>query len=91
MPPTTTLSVRISVETRERLERLAEATRRSKSFLAAEAIDGYVTRELEIVEGILDGMEDARAGRLVPHEEAMARLERTIAAARMKKQRRKKR
>jgi predicted transcriptional regulator len=34
----TTLSVRIDVDTKKRLEALAKRARRSKSFLAAEAI-----------------------------------------------------
>ena len=81
MAETTTLSVRISPETRDRLERLAKGTRRSKSFLAGQAIEGYLDRELEILEGIERGLEDMRAGRVIPHEEAMDRLEETIAAA----------
>ena len=81
MAQTTTLSVRISPETRDRLERLAKGTRRSKSFLAGQAIEGYLDRELEILEGIERGLEDMRAGRVIPHEEAMDRLEETIAAA----------
>jgi predicted transcriptional regulator len=44
-----TLSIRVSPETREGLEKLALSTRRSKSFLAAEAIDGYLARELQIM------------------------------------------
>jgi len=80
-----TLSIRVSPETREGLEKLALSTRRSKSFLAAEAIDGYLARELEIMEGIERGQEDMRAGRLIPHEEAMARIDATIAAATKKR------
>ncbi len=55
-----------------KLDRLAQGTQRSNSFLAARAIEAYVDRELEIVEGILRGIEDVKAGRVVPHEEAMA-------------------
>jgi len=80
-----TLSIRVSPEIRERLEKLAVSTRRSKSFLAAEAIEAYVARELEIMEGIERGLEDMRAGRVIPHEEAMARIDATIAAAAKKR------
>jgi predicted transcriptional regulator len=38
----TTMTVRLEDEIKERLEVLAEATQRSKSFLAAEAIRVYV-------------------------------------------------
>jgi len=73
-----TLTVRISPETKSRLETLARRTRRTKSFLAGEAIAGYVERESKIIEGILQGLEDMEAGRVVPHDEAMARLRQSI-------------
>ena len=38
----TTMTIRLEVEVRDRLDQLAEATRRSKSFLAAEAIRAFV-------------------------------------------------
>jgi RHH-type transcriptional regulator, rel operon repressor / antitoxin RelB len=38
----TTMTVRLEDEVKDRLDQLAEATRRSKSFLAAEAIRAYV-------------------------------------------------
>jgi predicted transcriptional regulator len=74
MTDTTTMSIRLSAETKERLERLAGQMKRSKSFLAAEAIAAYVERELEIVEGIERGLDDMRADRVVTHADAMARL-----------------
>ena len=77
----TTITVRVSSELRDRLEAIARETRRSKSFLANEAIERYVQTESEIIEGIRRGMEDARAGRVVPHDEAMRRVRATIARA----------
>ena len=38
----TTMTIRLEDETRDRLDKLAEATHRSRSFLAAEAIRDYV-------------------------------------------------
>lgn len=38
----TTMTIRIKDEIRDRLDKLAEATERSRSFLAAEAIREYV-------------------------------------------------
>jgi predicted transcriptional regulator len=70
----TTLTVRLSPELKDRLARLATQTRRTKSFLAGEAIADYVARELEIVDGVERGLEDRRAGRVVPHEEAKRRI-----------------
>jgi predicted transcriptional regulator len=81
MPGTTTLTIRLTPEVKERLGRLADSTQRSKSFLAAEAIADYVAREAEIIEGIERGLADMKAGRLVPHDEAMARLEASATAA----------
>ena len=78
----TTLTVRIPPELKERLGELAERTQRTRSFLAGEAIGGYVERELDIIAGIERGVEDMKAGRVVPHDEAMARLRRTIRKAR---------
>ncbi len=42
MSNTATLTLRLSPETRDRLEKLADATHRSKSFLAAEAIEAFL-------------------------------------------------
>jgi len=81
MPTSTTLNVRLNPAVKQQLGRLADATRRTKSFLAAEAIAAYVTREADILAGIERGLDDMRAGRLVPHDEAMARLDATVTAA----------
>jgi predicted transcriptional regulator len=81
MPTSTTMTIRLSSETKHKLERLAVDTRRSKSFLAAEAVSAYVERELEIIDGIRRGMTDVEAGRVVPHDEAMAEVQAVIDAA----------
>ncbi len=47
----TTMTVRLEDEVKDRLERLADSTQRSKSFLAAEAIREYVeNNEWQITE-----------------------------------------
>ena len=47
----TTMTIRLDDEVKERLDHLANATHRSKSFLAAEAIRAYVeTNEWQIGE-----------------------------------------
>ncbi len=81
MASSTTLTVRVAPKPKKQLDRLAASTKRTKSFLAGEAIADYVDRELEIVEGIKRGLEDMKAGRLIPHDEAMRQLDATIAAA----------
>ncbi|EYR82489.1 MULTISPECIES: CopG family ribbon-helix-helix protein [Pseudomonadota] len=85
MTASTTMTIRVSPETKTKLERIAADTRRSKSFLAAEAVSAYVERELEIIDGIKRGMADAAAGRVVPHDEAMAEIYAAIDAAESKR------
>lgn len=85
MPPSTTITVRLPQEIEDKLGRLASSTRRTKSFLAGEAIAGYVRRELEIIEGINRGLDDVREGRVVPHEQAMDELDAAIAATPQRK------
>ena len=85
MTMTETLTIRLTPKMKEQLGKLADATDRTKSFLAAEAISQYVARESAIIEGINRGLDDAKAGRLVPHDVAMARLDATIDAAERRK------
>ncbi|KAA3450931.1 CopG family transcriptional regulator [Mesorhizobium sp. SARCC-RB16n] len=85
MTASTTMTIRVSSETKVKLERIAADTRRSKSFLAAEAVSAYVDRELEIIEGVKRGMADSVAGRVVAHEEAMAEIDAIIDAVEAKR------
>ena len=72
---TETLSVRIDSATKNRLDVLAKQTKRSKSFLAAEAITAYVDLEEWQIGEIQAGIADANAGRLVSHEKMKNWLE----------------
>ncbi|MFZ5674236.1 MAG: CopG family ribbon-helix-helix protein [Pseudomonadota bacterium] len=81
MTASTTMTIRVSTEVKRKLDRLASNTRRSKSYLAAEAVSAYVDRELEIIEGIKRGLADIQAGRAVPHEAAMTEVYDAIKAA----------
>lgn len=85
MSESTTMTIRVSRDVKEKLERIATDTRRSKSFLAGEAVSAYVDRELEIIEGIQRGLADVKAGRVVPHEQVMAEARKIIADAKKKK------
>lgn len=80
-----TMTIRVPTEVQDKLARLAHSTRRSRSFLAAEALAAYVERELSIVEGIEQGLADVAAGRVTPHEEVMAELFAIIAEAERKR------
>lgn len=84
----TTLTIRISSEMKDKLGRLAKDTRRSKSFLAAEAVSAYVDHELEIVEGIQRGLDAITAGdtdSFISHEDAMAEIYAVIDAVERRK------
>lgn len=74
MPTSTTMTIRVDPDLKDRLGRLAKETRRSRSFLASEAVEAYVNRELAIVDGIERGLSDVDAGRTVDHETAMKAL-----------------
>jgi predicted transcriptional regulator len=65
---TETLSVRIDSITKRRLDALARRSKRSKSFLAAEAITAYVEMEEWQTGEILAGTADADAGKVVSHD-----------------------
>lgn len=80
MPASTTMTIRISLDVKDKLGRLAQGTRRSRSFLVREAVEAYVDRELEIIDGVERGLADVAAGRVVPHDVAMAELQAVIEA-----------
>ncbi|MBL8220069.1 MAG: CopG family ribbon-helix-helix protein [Bryobacterales bacterium] len=65
---TGTISIRLNAETKQRLEALAERSKRSKSFLAAEAISQYVEAEEWQLGEIEEGLADLEHGRTVSHE-----------------------
>ena len=66
---TTTLSVRIDTTTKKQLEALAKRARRSKSFLAAEAIAAFVDAESWQFDEIQAGLKDLDEGRLLAHQD----------------------
>jgi predicted transcriptional regulator len=68
------LSIRVPEEPAERLDALAKATDRSKSFLAVQAIEEFVTVQEWQVAAIMEGIAEADAGKVVPHEKAVEEL-----------------
>jgi predicted transcriptional regulator len=81
MHDSATLTVRLPSRTKDQLTELATRTRRTRSFLAAEAVAEYVARELRLVEAIERGRADVRAGRVVQHDEVAREARAVIAAA----------
>ena len=76
-----TFSVRLTAETKSLLDALSKSTKRSKNFLAREAITGFVQSQADIVEGILQGVADVKAGRTVAHDDVKKKSRAIIAAA----------
>lgn len=58
----TILTVRISEDTKDHLDELAKATGRSKSFLAAEAIQRYIDTETWQIKKIKNAIKKADQG-----------------------------
>ncbi len=58
----TTMTVRLEDEVKERLDQLAESTQRSKSFLAAEAIRAFVESNEWQIREIRAALREANAG-----------------------------
>ncbi|EQB32647.1 CopG family ribbon-helix-helix protein [Sphingobium ummariense] len=81
MGASTTMTIRVTPDLKEKLGRLADKTRRTRSYLAAEAVESYVNRELQIIEGIQRGLADMEAGRVTSHKDAMDRIDAAIEAA----------
>lgn len=73
MAETTTIQVRLPAEHAARLDALAEATQRSRSFLAAAAIEAYLAEQAWQVKAIGEAVAAADAGGpFVEHEEVDA-------------------
>lgn len=71
------LTVRLPVEVMDRLDEIAKATSRSRSHLAADAIEAFVARE----HAIIAGQAAVRAGDVIPHEQVMREARAIIAGA----------
>ncbi|TDX64303.1 putative transcriptional regulator [Methylosinus sp. sav-2] len=64
-----TFTVRVDAQTKARLEKLAESTGRSRSFLAAEAITQFLDANEWQVEGIRDAIRAIDAGEAIAHQD----------------------
>ncbi len=69
---TTTLTLRVSAEMKEQLDKLADATHRSKSYLAGEAIRQYLDLEVWQIGEIQQALKEADANAFASHEEVDA-------------------
>src|SRR3990167_8181938 len=62
-----TITIRLTNTLKTKLEKLAESTHRSKSFLAAEAIDDYISLHEWQINEIKKGLQEANAGDFLEH------------------------
>lgn len=69
-----TISFRIDSGKVEALDKIAANMRRDRSFLLNEAVDAYLEWNAGLEESIRRGLEDAKNGRWVEHEEMLRRM-----------------
>lgn len=73
------MTVRVDAEVIKRLEKMARATARTKSFLVADAIEEYLSINEWQIEAIEEGILQAEKGPLIPHEEVRKMWEAKLA------------
>ena len=76
MSKSVTIAARVASDLDGELERLAEATGRSKSWLINEALRSYVANEQQFLAAVQEGKEALRAGRVLDHATVVAAFER---------------
>ncbi len=76
MEHTLTMTIRLPAATKEKLERLAEATERSKAYLAAKAIEEFLAAQEWQVQAIREAAREADSiqARFVGHESVVKRM-----------------
>lgn len=75
---TTVVTTRIDAVLKAKLEALARSTKRSKSYLAAEAIAAYVELNHWQIAEIEAGLAELDAGEVVSHEQAEKHFKRLL-------------
>jgi|FEC22Drversion2_1045045.scaffolds.fasta_scaffold00951_8 predicted transcriptional regulator len=83
------LNVRLAPETLRKLDVVAAATRRTRSFIANEALEAWIEREIALIEDLQAGLEEVRAGKGIPHDKAMRQVDMAIERAAKRNVRRK--
>ena len=73
------ITVRVDAETKKKLEKMAQATARTKSFLIADAIEEYLSVNEWQIEAIEEGIQQADEGHLISHEEIRKKWEAKLA------------
>lgn len=69
------VSFKLDVNTKRRLEALAVATRRTRTFVLEEAINQYLDLNEWQLKSIEEGLADAKEGRVIDSETLVKQLE----------------
>ena len=69
MPHTTTMTVRLESELKDRLDKLADATHRSRSFLAGDAIRKFIELNEWQIQELQKAIKEADAGEFASNKE----------------------
>ncbi len=64
-----TISFRIDAEKVAKLDSIAKAMDRDRSYLLNEAVESYLNEQQRFIAMVKEGLEDVRAGRTISHEE----------------------
>jgi predicted transcriptional regulator len=75
MPARPILNVRLAPETLRKLDAVAAATKRTRSFIANEALEAWIGRQIEVIEDLQVALEEGRAGKGIPHDKAMRQID----------------
>lgn len=73
------LTVRLDSETKEKLEKIAKATARTKSYIASEAIREYINLNEWQIQAIKKGIDQAEKGQVIPHKKIKTKWEKKLA------------
>ena len=79
MAKTTVFSVRVPLAIKEKLESIAEAMDRPRSWVVNDALEQYIVEQAWQIEAIKEGIVAADRGEVVPHEDVVAKWERKLA------------
>jgi predicted transcriptional regulator len=69
MNSTSTFTIRVSTDIKHRLDKLAKSIKRTRSWLAADAVENYLAEQEHHLALIEQAEREIEAGRAVPHED----------------------
>src|SRR5713226_6367714 len=72
--PSATLSIRLKVETKRRLAKLARVSGRSSNFLISDAVESYVADQERMLAEIRQADREVKSGHYIKHEDMKAWL-----------------